>query len=120
MNVFAADPPDSIDALLARYQELGLFNGSALVADRGQVVMKKGYGLANMEWGIPNTPDTKFALGSISKQFTATLIMQLVEQGKIDLACASHALPSGLSPSHRRPDHHPPPPESHVRNRGLH
>lgn len=85
-DVFAADAQDRIDALLARYQELGLFNGSALVADRGQVVLKKGYGLANMEWGIPNTPDTKFRLGSITKQFTATLIMQLVEQGQIDLA----------------------------------
>ena len=85
LNGFAADS-DRIDALLARYQELGLFNGSALIADRGQVVLKKGYGLANMEWGIPNRPDTKFRLGSISKQFTATLIMQLVEQGQIDLA----------------------------------
>jgi CubicO group peptidase (beta-lactamase class C family) len=82
----AAEAPDQIDALLARYQELGLFNGSALVAERGQVVLKKGYGLANMEWGIPNTPDTKFRLGSITKQFTATLVMQLVEQGQIDLS----------------------------------
>jgi CubicO group peptidase (beta-lactamase class C family) len=81
----AAGSSDRIDALLGRYQELGLFNGSALVADQGQVVLKKGYGLANMEWAIPNTPDTKFRLGSLTKQFTATLIMQLVEQGQIDL-----------------------------------
>jgi CubicO group peptidase (beta-lactamase class C family) len=38
-----------------------------------------------MEWNIPNTPDTKFRLGSITKQFTATIILQLVEQGKIKL-----------------------------------
>ena len=38
-----------------------------------------------MEWSIPNTPGTKFRLGSITKQFTATLILQLVEQGKIKL-----------------------------------
>lgn len=81
----ASDASNSIDTLLGRYQELGLFNGAALVADGGQVVLKKGYGLANMEWGIPNTPDTKFRLGSITKQFTATLILQLVEQGKIEL-----------------------------------
>ena len=81
----AADASERIDTLLKRYQELGLFNGSALVADGGQVVLKKGYGLANMEWSIPNTADTKFRLGSITKQFTATLIMQLVEQGKLDL-----------------------------------
>src|SRR5262245_64093789 len=82
----AADARDRIDALLARYQELGLFNGSALVADAGQVVLRKGYGLANMEWGIANAPDTKFRLGSITKQFTSALVMQLVEEGQIDLS----------------------------------
>lgn len=82
----AAEARDRIDAVLARYQELGLFNGSALVADNGQVVIRKGYGLANMEWGIANTPDTRFRLGSITKQFTATLVMQLVEKGQIDLS----------------------------------
>jgi CubicO group peptidase (beta-lactamase class C family) len=86
LNAIGSDALDRIDALLARYQELGLLNGSALVADRGEIVIKKGYGLANMEWGIANTPDTKFRLGSITKQFTATLVMQLVEQGKLDLA----------------------------------
>ncbi len=81
----AADRATEIDAIVSRYHDLGLFNGAALVADHGQIVIKKGYGLANIEWDIPNTPDTKFRLGSITKQFTATLVMQLVEQGKIDL-----------------------------------
>jgi CubicO group peptidase (beta-lactamase class C family) len=96
----AAGAGDQVDALLARYQALGLFNGSALVADKGQVVLKKGYGLANMEWGIPNAPDTKFRLGSITKQFTATLVMQLVEQGQIDLnASVRRYLPDYPSPA---------------------
>src|SRR5262245_9087803 len=86
VSAFASDAVDRLDALLARYQELGLFNGAVLVADGGKVVIKKGYGLANMEWGIANAPDTKFRLGSITKQFTATLVMQLVEQGRIDLS----------------------------------
>jgi len=43
-----------IDALLSRYNQLGIFNGSSLVADNGQVVAKKGYGMANFEWNIPN------------------------------------------------------------------
>ena len=81
----AQSVPDRISALLARYHELGLFNGSVLVADRGEVVVKKGVGLANMEWNIPNAPDTKFRLGSITKQFTAVLVLQMVEQGTIDL-----------------------------------
>ena len=99
---------DRIDALLARYRELALFNGSALVADQGQVVLKKGYGLANMEWDIPNTPDTKFRLGSLTKQFTATLIMQLVERGQIDLAApVTRYLPDyPANPGNRVTIHH--------------
>lgn len=84
-TAIAADVSDGIEAIMKRYYELGLFNGSVLVADRGQVALKKGYGLANMEWGISNTPDTKFRLGSITKQFTATLVMQLVDEGKLEL-----------------------------------
>ena len=49
------------------------------------MILKKGYGYANFEWKIPNTPDTKFRLASVTKQFTAMLIMQLVERGKISL-----------------------------------
>jgi len=99
-SAFAADNSIQIDALLSRYAGYGLFNGAALVADHGQVIFKKGYGLANMEWDIPNTPDTKFRLGSITKQFTATLVMQLVEQGKIDLtATISRYLPDYPKPA---------------------
>ena len=79
------DKARKIDALISRYSQYGQFNGSALVADNGKVIYKKGFGLASMEWNIPNEPDTKFRLGSITKQFTATLILQLVEQGKIKL-----------------------------------
>jgi len=81
----AQDKARKIDDLVARYYSYGQFNGAVLVADNGKVIYKKGIGLANMEWNIPNEPDTKFRLGSITKQFTATLILQLVEQGKIKL-----------------------------------
>jgi CubicO group peptidase (beta-lactamase class C family) len=81
----AQDKTLKIDALLRQYQEYAQFNGSVLVADNGKVIFKKGYGDANKEWNIPNTPDTKFRLGSITKQFTATLVLQLVEEGKIRL-----------------------------------
>ncbi|HYJ92099.1 MAG TPA: serine hydrolase, partial [Pyrinomonadaceae bacterium] len=80
----AQDRFTKIDTLLKQYYDFGLFNGSVLVSDRGKIY-EKGFGLANREWEIPNTPDTKFRLGSITKQFTATLILQLVEQGKIKL-----------------------------------
>ena len=84
-RALAQDKAAKIDQLISLYNKYGEFNGAALVADNGQVIFKKGYGLANMEWNIHNTPDTKFRLGSITKQFTATLILQLAEQGKIKL-----------------------------------
>ena len=76
---------DDIDALLDQYLSYGKFNGSALVAKDGEVILKKGYGMANMEWDIPNSPNTKHRLGSITKQFTAMLILQLASDGKLDL-----------------------------------
>ena len=81
----AQDKARQIDELMSLYHKYQQFNGSVLVAENGQVIYKKGFGLANMEWNIPNESDTKFRLGSITKQFTATLILQLVEQGKIKL-----------------------------------
>jgi CubicO group peptidase (beta-lactamase class C family) len=83
--VSAQDRVRQIDELMSLYHKYQQFNGSVLVADKGKVIYKKGIGPANMEWNIPNEPDTKFRLGSITKQFTATLILQLVEQGKIKL-----------------------------------
>jgi CubicO group peptidase (beta-lactamase class C family) len=85
MPVLAQNKAAQIDDLLKKFNEFGQFNGSILVADNGKVIFKKGYGFANMEWKIPNEVDTKFRLASVTKQFTATVILQLVEQGKIKL-----------------------------------
>ena len=84
-NISAQAKVDKLDKLVSAYAEYGKFNGSVLVAEKGKVIYKKGFGLANMEWNIPNQPDTKHRLGSITKQFTAMLVMQLVEQGKLKL-----------------------------------
>lgn len=84
----AADTPDApakIDKLMAEYAECCSFTGTVLVSDHDKVVFKKGYGLADREWNIPNTPDVKFRLGSITKQFTSMLIMQQVAKGTIKL-----------------------------------
>ena len=80
-----ASIPGKIDDLVQKYVELEQFNGSILVAQGDGVILKKGYGMANFEWSIPNTPDTRFRLGSVTKQFTSMLIMQLVEEGKLSL-----------------------------------
>jgi CubicO group peptidase (beta-lactamase class C family) len=82
---FAQDHAAKIQEVLALAHKYRQFNGSALVAENGKVIYRGAFGQANMEWDIPNTADTKFRLGSITKQFTATVIMQLVEQGKIKL-----------------------------------
>lgn len=81
----AQDHTAKIQEVLALAHKYRQFNGSALVAENGKVIYKGAFGSANMEWNIPNTADTKFRLGSITKQFTATVILQLVEQGKIKL-----------------------------------
>ena len=74
-----------LDALATQYAKAGQLNGTVLVAEHGKVVFAKGYGLANREWNQPNAPDTKFRLGSLTKQFTALLVMQLVEKGQLRL-----------------------------------
>jgi CubicO group peptidase (beta-lactamase class C family) len=76
---------EKIEELISLYSDYEDFNGSVLVAHQGEVVYKKGFGLANMEWGIPNKVNTKFQIASITKQFTAMLIMQLVAENKLDL-----------------------------------
>ncbi|MFZ1678709.1 MAG: serine hydrolase [Saprospiraceae bacterium] len=76
---------NKLDALISAYAEYSQFNGSVLVADKGEIIYKKGFGLANMEWDIPNKPDTKFRLASVTKQFTAMLIVQLASENKIKL-----------------------------------
>ncbi len=81
---FGQTKTKQIDKLLNQYLEYGQFNGSVLVAEKGKIIYKKGFGMANMEWDIPNEPDTKHRLGSVTKQFTAMLIMQLVAEGKLE------------------------------------
>jgi CubicO group peptidase (beta-lactamase class C family) len=84
-NAFAQQSVKKIDGLLKQYYDYGQFNGSILVAEKGKIIYEKGFGRANMEWAIPNQPDTKFRIGSVTKQFTAALVLQLVEEGKIKL-----------------------------------
>jgi D-alanyl-D-alanine carboxypeptidase len=81
----AQDVATEADAFVKNFVGLHKFQGTVLLARDGQPLFRKSYGLANAEWDIANTPDTKFRLGSITKQFTAALILQLVEQGKLSL-----------------------------------
>lgn len=77
--------PDAIDALVSARVEAGEFSGAVLVADSGGVLFRKAYGPAVREWEIPNTPETRFRVGSLTKPMTATAVLRLVEQGRLSL-----------------------------------
>ncbi|QDE81592.1 serine hydrolase domain-containing protein [Myxococcus xanthus] len=81
----AASNKESIDKLATKYHEFRQFNGTVLVVGEKGIILKKAYGLANFEWQISATPDTKFRIASITKQFTSMVIMQLVAEGKVGL-----------------------------------
>jgi CubicO group peptidase (beta-lactamase class C family) len=63
----------------------GSYSGTVLVAEEGKVLLKKGYGMANYEEGIPNKPGTMFAICSMSKAFTAMSILMLEERGLLNV-----------------------------------
>src|SRR6478672_9076119 len=79
------------NASIARMEQIvqtyvpGKFMGTVLVAQDGKILLDKAYGFANLEWEVPNTPTTKFRLGSITKQFTAASILLLEERGKLKI-----------------------------------
>lgn len=71
------------------------FSGAILVQHKGQPIHRQGYGMAVKEWTVKNTASTRFRIASLSKTFTAVLVMQLVEDGKINLdASLESYLPS--------------------------
>ena len=78
-----------VDAIFARFTPQG--PGCAMgVFQDGRIAYEKGYGLANIEYGIPMTPTTPTIMGSLSKQFTAASIALLVEQGRLSLSDEVH------------------------------
>lgn len=74
-----------LDAYMSAMTDAGRFSGTVLVARNGTVLLSKGYGMANYEFSIPNTPETVFPIGSNTKQFTAAAIMKLQEQGRLNV-----------------------------------
>ncbi len=76
---------DKIDELVTAYHKYGMFQGAIMIAMDGKIIYRKAFGLADMEWQIPNTPETKFEIASLGKAFTAAIVLQLVEEGRIRL-----------------------------------
>ena len=80
---FGQTPEARIEQIIQSYVADHSFMGTVLIAKGDTVLLDKGYGFANLEWQVPNTPDTKFRLGSLTKQFTAACILLLEERGKL-------------------------------------
>lgn len=74
-----------IEAYLDGRAEIGDLRGAVLIAQDGKVLLSKGYDFADRAQKIRNTPQTKFRLGSVTKQFTAMAILILQSQGKLDV-----------------------------------
>src|SRR6266481_10218566 len=79
----AQDGVSRMEQVVQSYVSSKQFMGSVLVARDKTIVLDKGYGFANLEWDVPNSPTTKFRLGSITKQFTSAAIFLLEERGKL-------------------------------------
>jgi CubicO group peptidase (beta-lactamase class C family) len=75
--------PERLQQVVQPYIDAQVFMGSVLVAKNGKVLFSKGYGWADMEWNIPNSPTTKFQIASVTKQFTAPSILLLEDRGKL-------------------------------------
>jgi CubicO group peptidase (beta-lactamase class C family) len=85
-SCFAQNEAASIDTLLNAYNRLSQFNGSALVAKNGTILLNKGYGYRNAETGVKNDPNSIFQLGSVTKQFTSAVILKLQSQNKLSVS----------------------------------
>jgi CubicO group peptidase (beta-lactamase class C family) len=84
-NLEMSSEEQIIDAIFKAMIKGDSSGAAVLVAKDGKVLFKKGYGYANLEHHVPVTPETKFRIGSITKQFTAAAILQLQEQGKLSV-----------------------------------
>jgi CubicO group peptidase (beta-lactamase class C family) len=74
-----------MDQVVREFVDKKQFMGTVLVARGDEIVFNRAYGSANLEWNVANTPDTKFRLGSVTKQFTGVSILLLEERGKLKL-----------------------------------
>lgn len=89
LSAFAAPPPKDLERMItddiAPYVQHSAFSGVVLLANGDDVIVNKAFGNANYEFGVPNTPDTRFAIASITKRFTFVIVNHLVDEKKISL-----------------------------------
>jgi CubicO group peptidase (beta-lactamase class C family) len=85
ISTFAQTKNEKIDSLISAYSSADCFNGVILVSEKGKIIFKKAVGIADRELNVPMTTDMKFRIASLSKPFTALIILRLVDDGKIKL-----------------------------------
>lgn len=83
---FSQDASQKINELLSAYSKVNRFNGSALVAKDGKILLDNGYGYRNAADKVLNNEQTIFQIGSITKQFTAAVILKLQEEKKLSVS----------------------------------
>ncbi len=84
-STFIHAQTDEIEKLMDRYREFEMMNGAILVSDGDKIIYKGAFGKANFEWNVSNDVDTKFEIASLSKQFTAIMVLQLIDKGLLSL-----------------------------------
>jgi CubicO group peptidase (beta-lactamase class C family) len=77
--------PERFPRALSAYAKKTHFNGTILVQQKGKTIYNRSFGMANVQFAVPNSNATKYRIASITKLFTSVLIMQLQEEKKLDL-----------------------------------
>ena len=85
ISLFGQTKDEKLSELLSAYNKLNEFNGTALITQNGKMLLDKGYGFKNVGIKEANIPNTIFQIGSITKQFTSTIILKLEERKKLKL-----------------------------------
>jgi CubicO group peptidase (beta-lactamase class C family) len=84
-GVCADERNDRLEQYLKACVDVLQFNGTVLVKHQGQILLSRGYGFANVEHQVPNAPQTKFRIGSITKPFTSMLVLLQQQAGKLSV-----------------------------------
>jgi D-alanyl-D-alanine carboxypeptidase len=85
LPLIALGQPSAPDRMIAAHAKKHNFSGSIAIEEKGKLTYAKSFGLANIPFKVVNTDQTKYKIASITKAFTSVLILQLYEQGKIDI-----------------------------------
>ena len=83
--LFAQTKEEKLQQLMQAYSAIGKLNGSVMITQKGKTLLNHGYGLRNVTKNLPNNPNSIFQIGSVTKQFTAAIILKLQENEQLNL-----------------------------------